>query len=260
MRHVMPSQVTKQIEELFPQQLAAGPQTTIGRKDGTLLKGVLAMVDAVPGNLWISDADYSDLLLAKNAINQTMDAWNAGRGGPDGITAIKGKNVVALLHDVLSRCPDEHAPPPRADLAFIEPEEVREAIRGDVGGAYRALQHEEWKAANILAGAAIEALLFWKLRGRSKADREKAASAPKGKTFTEWNLADMISVARDLQILTEKQATAADLAKGYRNLIHPGVAERLRERSTRFTAQQAIAGMEAVIEALSPCARASMPR
>jgi hypothetical protein len=102
-----------------------------------------------------------------------------------------------------------------------------------------------------LGGAAIEALLYWKLGAMPKAEREKPASAPQ-KAFSDWHLSDMIAVARDLGILTEKQATAATLAKGYRNLIHPGVAARQSESCTRSTAYSAIAGMEAVIEALMP--------
>ena len=47
---------------------------------------------------------------------------------------------------------------------FIKDDALRESIRQDVGAAKRALNNAEWKAATVLAGAAIEALLHWRLK------------------------------------------------------------------------------------------------
>lgn len=251
MRRMMPSQVAKIIQDQFPNCMLSRPNISIGRSDGTLLVGVLDMIATIPDNLWIHDDDYAHLLLTRSVITSTMEAWHQGSARTGGMPSVNGKNIPLLLYEILSRCPDEHSPPPHAELSFIEPAALRESIRIDVGGAYRAIQHDEWKAASILGGAAIEALLYWRLGVVTKIGREKAESAP-SKQFSDWNLSDMISVAKDLGILTDKQAIAATLAKGYRNLIHPGVAARQSENCTRSTAYSAIAGMEAVIEALTP--------
>jgi hypothetical protein len=48
-------------------------------------------------------------------------------------------------------------------LSFIQHSDLRESIRNDVGAANRALLNCEWKAATVLAGATIEALLHWAL-------------------------------------------------------------------------------------------------
>jgi hypothetical protein len=211
---MMPSQVAKQVQELFADYLGAGPDAIIGRARGTQLLGVLEMIAAIPDNLWISDDDYADMLIAKRTIEESISAWNAGRGVGGGIPSVKGQNVPRLLYQLLSRCPDEHSIPQHAELTFIGEEAVRVSIEVDVGGAYRALHHGEWKATNILAGAAIEALLYWRLAQWKKEARSKAQRAPSRKSFSEWNLADLIAVSQDLKILNDKQTTAAELTKG----------------------------------------------
>jgi hypothetical protein len=66
-----------------------------------------------------------------------------------------------------------------------------------------------------------------------------------------WDLGDFISVASTLNVVSLETVTAANLARGYCNLIHPGRAARLAQVCDRATAFSAIAGLEHVIRDLS---------
>lgn len=161
-----------------------------------------------------------------------------------------GSDAVTTLRRILAQFPDEHPPAAHADLAFISDPDLTQSIRLDIGAAHRANDHAEWKAATVLAGAAIEALLHWRLSQENPATLAGASRAPK-KDLNDYVLNDYIHVAEDLRIIPAKTATAALLAKDYRNLIHPGRAVRLSEKCSRSTSLQALGALEAIIEALS---------
>jgi hypothetical protein len=103
-----------------------------------------------------------------------------------------------------------------------------------------------------MAGASIEALLHWRLDQLGAALCSAAERAPtsKGrkKDLNDYVLHEYIEVAEDLDVLTAREARMAMLAKGFRNLIHPGRAARTQERCTRSTALTAVGAMEAIIE------------
>ena len=77
----------------------------------------------------------------------------------------------------LAQCPDQYPPSPTTtELMFITDDALRNSIRGDIGAAERAFANFEWKAATVLAGAAIEALLHCPRRTALNGDGP--ASAP----------------------------------------------------------------------------------
>jgi len=67
----------------------------------------------------------------------------------------------------------------------------------------------------------------------------------------KWALEPLIEVAKVLDQIEDKTAIEARLAKDFRNLIHPGRAERLNQVCDRGTAFSAIAALEHVIRDLS---------
>jgi hypothetical protein len=67
----------------------------------------------------------------------------------------------------------------------------------------------------------------------------------------KWNLADYIDVAETLGLLKENTFAQCRLAKDFRNLIHPGRAERLGQPCNRGTALSAIAAIEHVVTDLT---------
>jgi len=76
---------------------------------------------------------------------------------------------------------------------------------------------------------------------------QPAAAALEG-----WNLHNYILVSEELQLIEDATPRATLLAKDFRNLIHPGGAERLGQKCDRATVLSAVAAMEHVIRDLTP--------
>jgi hypothetical protein len=111
----------------------------------------------------LSEDVYADLILATSAIENQLSIW-ISRGAGDVLHPVNGVDPVLLILEALDQCPDEYPPSPTTtELMFIPDDVLRDSIRGDIGAAERAFVNFEWKAATVLAGAAIEALLHWRL-------------------------------------------------------------------------------------------------
>jgi hypothetical protein len=117
-------------------------------------------------------------------------------------------------------------------------------IRLDISTATSALHNGEWKAATVLAGAAVEALLLWAIKNSSAFS--KLASRPPGAP-ENWTLGQYITVATALSLIARSTAQQLALAQNFRNLIHPGRALRLGEVCDRATALVALAAVECVV-------------
>lgn len=224
-------------------------QPQLGHLQAFELSALLHLLDAMPEELMPTDPDrYMDLVLGMNAIRHAVEVWRSG----DQKTILKplkrwgGLNAVALVMKALSTAPDEAPAPSTKTLPFIPDAADRAALQNDIAGVERAIQNGEWKAATVLAGSVIEALLLWALSQDTKSALG-AAGAPKGKgDLDRWDLADLIKVAGELKIINEQTAKQADLARDYRNLIHPAVAVRRKMVADRPTAFGAFAGMDMV--------------
>jgi hypothetical protein len=79
------------------------------------------------------------------------------------LPAIEGLDYATIIYNVLAQCSDQYPPRTTTELSFITDPDLRENIRRDIGAIDRSIANAEWKAANVLAGAAIEALLHWRL-------------------------------------------------------------------------------------------------
>jgi hypothetical protein len=110
------------------------------------------------------------------------------------------------------------------------------------------LHSGNWKAATVLAGAASEALLFWSIG--PDPDLTNISQPPRGLP-QKWDFADYIRVALALGSIKNSTAQQATLAKDFRNLIHPGRAQRLGEVCDRGTALTALAAVELISRDLS---------
>ena len=66
-------------------------------------------------------------------------------------------------------------------------------------------------------------------------------SPPKDRDY--WNLGHFIPIAVELTWITPATAKAADLARDFRNLIHPAAAQRVGHPCDRGTAHQALAAV-----------------
>jgi hypothetical protein len=174
---------------------------------------------------------------------------------------VKGFDAVTVIRRALVKCPDEHPPSATTELLFINDAALRENIRRDVGASIRALHNAEWKAATVLAGATIEALLYWRLQepspGPTAVQAAVTALVASGtiskpdSNIDRWELHHFIEVAGHLNLLKPDTCSAARLARNFRNLIHPGRAARLAQTCDRATAYSAIGALEHVIRDLT---------
>jgi hypothetical protein len=191
-------------------------------------------------------------------IKETLATWvgdRSARGNFDPVPGFGTETAVTLTRKALVKCPDETPSPATAELKFISDPKLKENLRIDIGAINRALSNGEWKAATVLAGAAVEALLLWALQQQKPADLAKAAqTAPKlpSKPLDEWHLPDYIEAADRLRIITADTAVQTRLAKDFRNLIHPGRAQRLGQKCDMATALSAVAGVQHVVRDLTP--------
>lgn len=170
-------------------------------------------------------------------------------------------NAIARVRRALAKCPDEPVPELTTAMTFIGDQELRQSLQRDLSAINRALSNGEWKAATVLAGSVIEALLLWALQSptvqqdeidravenvtTSGALRRKPAGA-----LDRWDLQEYIEVAANLGVIQAETITQTRLAKDFRNLIHPGRAQRLAKNCDRATAFAAISGMDLVVRDL----------
>jgi hypothetical protein len=161
--NTMPSQVVLVIEKFFPH---VTENVTVSR-DGLIyspqldvLQGIVNLVHQIPSELInVPPNQYADLVLAI-AIIEEQSKFRASRGGNFPIKGISNLDVATVLYRVLSQCPDEFPPAHTVELLFVTDPDLRKSIRQDIGAIDRAIAHAERKAATVLAGAAIEALLL----------------------------------------------------------------------------------------------------
>lgn len=257
MARVMPSQAVQTIDKLFP-HAAQNVRAPLTGHSASLL-GVVTLLKDIPEELIVlPPAEYADVRLAQSTIEDMLAHWRA-RGVVDQPPQVNGFDAITVIRRALAKCPDEYPPPTTTELLFIKDKALRDSIRQDLGSATRALNNAEWKAATVLAGAAIEALLHWRLQEppTGSAAVQSAVASLTGtrkmpvSDIDRWDLDQFIEVAARLDLLTPDTCTAARLAKNFRNLIHPGRAARLAQACDRATAYSAIGALEHVIRDLS---------
>jgi hypothetical protein len=110
----------------------------------------------------------------------------------------------------------------------------------------------------------VEALLLWALQQAIPSDLQTAISSAVTKSTLprppqgspeRWDRSEYIAVAEELPRIDTNTAMQARLAKDFRNLIHPGRAQRLTQvcdRGTALAALAALAAVEMVVRCLAP--------
>jgi hypothetical protein len=265
MPRVVPSQVVALIDRLFPFAAGPDPQPEVTLNIGHLTKlvAIVSLVDQVPEELKVLDADEYTLFVSSVAvIRAVITIWQVrGPAYPlDYLREFGNLSPVTVLRRALARCPDEFPATGTAELIFIPDHDLRESLRIDISATNKALSNGEWKAATVLAGSVVEALLLWALQQQAAADVDRAVKTLQqnrtltthpGQDLERWTLHPYIEVAAELNIIEAETAAQARLAKDFRNLIHPGKAARLRQICDRGTALSAVAAMELVVRDLT---------
>ncbi|POF63868.1 hypothetical protein [Novacetimonas maltaceti] len=247
MARVVPTQIIDLIDQTRTIFKSQPPHVSHQSVAG--LTAIVHLIDNLPSEfLTISGTDYSDLVCGVEAIRNSVAFWQRRGNLQVTISDIRDKNVLQILRDALEKCPDQIPSPMTTELAFIEDADLRNSIRLDISAATNALHNGEWKAATVLAGSASEALLLWAIE--KSPDLSTLEERPKGSP-ERWDFSGYITVATSLKLIKDNTKKITEIAKYFRNLIHPGRAQRLSEVCDRATALTALAAVESIARDLA---------
>lgn len=265
MPRVVPSQVVELIDQLFPE---ARMETEGGKKillsKGTLFKvaGIVNLVEQIPPELMIlNSSQFSEYATSVASMKTMLGQWQfQGDYSYTVIPGLRKLSPVTLIRQGLAVCPDEFPATDTAELSFISDEKFRSNLRIDYSAVNNALSNSEWKAATVLGGSVVEALLLWALQQRDSVEVQETVKKlvtnkvlkDLGGDLNQWHLSAYIEVAAELKVIGQATATQAKLAKDYRNLIHPGRVERLGQVCNRGTALTTVAALVQVVDDLTP--------
>jgi hypothetical protein len=220
---------------------------------------LLGLIEYMPPELMPRDAsDFVKLVIRLQFLRGISEQWATLDAS---VSRVPGgdQNVICEIRDILAQCPDEAPALGTTGLLFIPDPAFREGLRLDISTAEQALANGEWKAATVLAGSIVEALLLWALQQVPASNLQIAItsavikgtlSRPPQRGPEHWDLSEYIAVAEHLTLIDTNAATQARLAKDFRNLIHPGRAQRLAQICDRGTALAALAAFEMVVRCL----------
>lgn len=228
-----------------------------------ILPGILRLIAQVPEELLVlSPQQISQMILAQSALEAELGSAQGSGVSFDWPRMSNNVDCVAVIRDTLAACPDEAPSRSASELEFIPDEPTRRLLGIDLGSTERALHGGEWKAAMVLAGSVIEALLLWAIQLRPSTERQAAMDRAVARgTLTRtlqvedliakgWDLHSYIEVAFELEEIKERTANVCRDARYYRNLIHPAVVERDREKCSRGRAHSSLGALYSTIEDL----------
>jgi len=267
MPEIFPSQITDFIVRVFPfvERELDGENVnfTVRELKWGVIEALVWMIERLPQYLLIGD-NYVEFLSAMGEVRAVIKAWENNSDIPVLRELTKRhtpNHPLTVIYNYLKSCPDEGPLPKTNELQFITDPDFREILRIDISAANQALANGGWKAATVLAGSVIEALLLWVLQLKEKQDSKefkkaktefKAGRKKLGKkvppsNINQWNLEEYIGLSLELKLISEEIKKSCDLTRDFRNLIHPGCAERKKKTCDRGTALTALGAVEHVI-------------
>jgi len=261
MSRVVPSQIVELIDQAIPEAQKQAEKNTGGfcltqNDHAAICTAIVELFDQIPPEmLLLSSSRYNELIFGISAIRAATDRWKNQAHAFDPSGGYKW-HPVTLVRQALSNCPDESPSDDVPQLTFINDADFESSLRIDISSANKALSNGEWKAATVLSGSIMEALLLWSLRQKRReevflaADNLKRTGVITNKVpreLNKWELSPLIEVAADLNIIEGGTLVLARLSKNFRNLIHPGRESRLKQKCDRGTALSTLAAVEHVI-------------
>jgi hypothetical protein len=250
---VVPSDVVKLIERIWPDVYRRPePRLTLNYSYRPHLQAIVEMYDRIPDDLLAPPRDeYPTLMAAVGGIRAAIVQFNtAGDSRPiDKTPGLGNIDPVTALRSALLKCPDQVPGQGTADrLSFLGDEALQRDLALDITAAHRSVTAGDWKAATVIAGSVVEALLLWRLQNHDPMPRDAAAAKRSvKKTVDHWDLGEQLAVCQELGILKPETWNLADITRKFRNLIHPGRSIRLAQTCDKGTALAALAAVERVI-------------
>ena len=118
---------------------------------------------------------------------------------------------VGLIYRALFGLPDVLPSSDTVTLPFLRDPDFELSVRTDISMASSALRNSEWKAATVLAGSVIEALLLWELKNPHHEPIPKIRNSPPD----DWYLSDYIKAAKKLRCVKNETITDVEKAQDY---------------------------------------------
>lgn len=257
MPRAFPTQITAYLAATFkkPENL---DHATVHSHMGAVV-GFLELYDRLPEALVrLSPKDYAALVTAIGTIRIGADQFRR-TNNTEGLRPVGGalgnawKLIATLKDEAISA---SH------DLSFIIDAVLQEMIGLDVSAVATDLQSGEWKGATIIAGSCCEALLLYGLQTRETKTAGAVATAvgavrwsskpPKASDLTDrsWDLFSYTEVAHQMGLVSGSTKDELDLARNYRNLIHPAKTIREQVKCDRGTAYIAAGALEHLVSDL----------
>lgn len=135
-----------------------------------------------------------------------------------------------------------------ATFDFITSEEFRSSLESDYDELRRCVEARALKAAHVLAGSIIEALL---------ADYLVSMETLEEGPVQRMNLSQIVEECTDAGLISQKVADLSSAIRGYRNLIHPGRAVRTAEKIDGHSASIVASLVELIVEEVAERKRKS---
>ena len=125
---------------------------------------------------------------------------------------------------------------------FITDESFRASLEADYEELERCLEGKAWKAALVLSGSLVEAILIDSLISTGVVQRTEAL---------KMDLAEAIEQSKKAKILSAKTSDLCSAIRAYRNLIHPGRSLRLAETVDSDSATVAVSLIRIIVGEVS---------
>ena len=160
MPRVVPSQIIDFIDQAFP-SAKDNKSFYLDRNHAEHCLAIIDLIEQLPPELLaISGQPHIEFVSAKSAIKIALEQWKLRTHRLSKAPGLDDRNPVSIIRNILSICPDEFPSKDTAELRFIEDNDLRANLEIDISATNQALSNGEWKAATVLAGSVIEALLF----------------------------------------------------------------------------------------------------
>ena len=144
-------------------------------------------------------------------------------------------------------------------LSFLQGD-LRDSVLRDCREINEAAKVGAAKGVIVMCGSVVEALLYDVVKADEQKAQAKVATIPAVKGWADrpvdqWTAFPIIKVARELEPtkVGADAAAYADVLRDYRNLIHPGKAERSSKAVDQHTAAIAISVVNLLIGGLVEC-------
>jgi hypothetical protein len=268
MPRIVPSQVVATIDKYLPWAKDSRGSTEGNERRARAsqaavywLSGIVNLLDQVPDELLIfKTVEASEFLLARTALRRAAELVV-----PDHRTVkwpmLHEHDCVQIVRTALKESPDQAPSTSGGGLTFITDSDWRNSLLTDLGEVERALANSEWKSATVLGGSILESLLLWAVNKRSADVPAAKASAVKKNLLRQlpsgppekWDLYELSEIAFELKEITENTVNTVRPGRHFRNLIHPGLAQRTGDRCDRGIAYTTYGAIFNVVRDLRPC-------